>query len=320
MKKEYLFLVLLIVALSAYLVFKKDNQQNYTLPEPVKIEKGEIDRLIITRKKMPIELTKEKDTWGITNKKYPADMAVVNKLLDVTRNLKVSGLISESRDISRYELDDDHFIEVKAFKGEEVLRLFKIGKTAPSGNHTFIMLAGDTRIYQADNNFKNEFETSVDLLRDKQVMTFKEDTIKKLTIEKDGVTKVLTAVPSKKNTEKEDTEKNPVSWQFKDGVSPDKEALKNILSSLSFLTCEHFSDSLSKADLEKKSPLLKISLENNPPIVLNLFEQNNGDTLVGTSSMSPYPFVLESYKEKDILSYADKLAGLEKEKEKTNTE
>lgn len=318
MKKEYLILVLLIFALSAYLVFKKDDQQNYTLPEPVKIERGEIDRLIITHKKTPIELTKEKDTWGVSDKKsdkkYAADMAAVNKLLDVTRNLKVSGLISESRDISRYELDDDHFIEVTAFKGEALLLSFKIGKTAPSGNHTFIMLAGDTRIYQADQNFNNDFNTSVETLRDKQVLTLKEDAIKQITIEKGGVSKILTALPSK-----DDTKKVPVSWKFEDG-SPDKEALTNLVSSLSALTCERFSDSLSKEDLKKESPLLKIILENKPPIVFNLFERNNGDTLVGTSSMSPYPFVLESYKGKDILSYADKLAGLDEEEKQTNNE
>lgn len=315
MKKEYLILVLLIFALSAYLVFKKDNQQNYTLPKIVKIEKGEIDRLIITRKNIPIELTKKKDTWGITDKNYAADMAAVNKLLDVTRNLKASGLISEKLDISRYELDDDHSVEVKAFKGKNLLLLFKIGKTAPSGNHTFIMLEGDTRIYQADQNFKNDFNTSVETLRDKQVLTFKNDAIKQITIKKDGVSKILTAVPPK-----EDTKKDPVSWKLEDGSSPDKEALTNLLSSLSFLTCERFSDSLSKDDLEKKAPLLNIILENKPPIVLNLFEQKNGDTLVGTSSMSPYPFVLESYKEKDILSYADKLAGLVKEEKETDKE
>ncbi len=315
MKKEYLILVVLIFALSAYLVFKKDNQQNYTLPEPVKIEKGEIDRLIITRKKTPIELTKEADTWEVSDKKldkkYAADMTAVNKLLDVTRNLNVSGLISESRDISRYELDDAHFIEVKAFKGENLLLSFKIGKAAPSGNHTFIMLTGDTRIYQADQNFKNDFNTSVETLRDKQVLTFKENAIKQITLKKDGISKNLTAVPPK-----DETEKNPVSWQFEDGSSPDKEALSNLLSSLSFLTCERFFDSLSRENLEKNPPLLKIILENKPPIVLNLFDRNNGDTLVGTSSMSPYPFVLESYKGKDILSYADKLVKKEKETDK----
>ena len=97
---------------------------------------------------------------------------------------------------------------------------------------------------------------------------------------------------------------------------PDKEALTNLLSSLSSLTCEHFSYNLSKEDLEKKSPLLKIILETKPPIVLNLFDRNGEEALDGTSSMSPYPFVLESYKAKDILSYGDTLAGLDDKNEK----
>jgi Domain of unknown function (DUF4340) len=315
MKKEVLILVLLIAALSAYLVFKKDGQQNYTLPEPVKIEKNKIDRLIITQKNIPIELIRTKDTWAITDNHYPADMAAVNDLLSVTETLKVSGLISESSDTRRYELDDDHSIQVKAFKGKEVLRSFKIGKTAPSGNHTFIMLQGDTRIYQADKPFKNKFETSVEELRDKRVLTFTEDDIQQITIEKGGITTILTAVPPKT-----DTEKDTVSWTLEDGSSPDQSALTNLLSSLSALTCEHFSNSPSKADLEKKSPLLKITIENSAPIVLTLFDQNDKETLNGISSMSPYPFVLESYKGKDILSYADKLAGLDAEAIKTDKE
>ncbi|MCP3941280.1 MAG: DUF4340 domain-containing protein [Desulfobacteraceae bacterium] len=315
MKKEYLILVVLILALSAYLVFKKDNQQNYTLPEPVKIAKGEIDKIVITRNNQPIELKKENDTWVLTDKKFTANMTAVNNMLNVIRNLKISALISDGQDALRYELDKTHAIEVKAFESKNLLSSFKIGKTAPSGNHTFIMLAGNPRIYQANNNFKEKFSTSVDTLRNKQVLTFKEDSIKQITLEKDGVSKTLNIIPAK-----DDKEKIPVSWKFKDGTSPDKEALTNLLSSLSFLTCERFSDSLSMKDLEKKAPLCKIILENGTPIVLNLFSQENEDSVIGTSSMSPYPFVMDSYKGKDILSYVDKLTAIVKEKKKIDKE
>ncbi len=310
MKKEYLILAVVILALSAYLVFKKDNQQNYTLPAPMKIEKGKINKIVITRKNLAMELARKGETWVVSDKKFTADMTLVNNMLDVARNLRISALISESKDSIRYELDDDHAIGVKAFKGKDLLLSFKIGKTAPSFNHTFIMLAGDTRIFQADKNFKKDFDTSVETLRDKKVMTFKEASIKKITLEKNGVAKILKSVKAE-NDKKED----PVQWKFEDGTSPDKEALTNLLSSLSFLVCERFSDSLSKESLEKESPLIKITLENETPIILNIF-RNNGDSMVGTSSMSPYPFVLESYKSKDIFSYVDKLAGLVKETKK----
>jgi hypothetical protein len=312
MKKEYLILTVLIVALSAYLVFKKDNRQNYTLPAPVKISKGEIDKIVITRKDLSLEIaldrSKDTESWVVTDKKFAADMTAVSNMLDVARNLKISALISESRDTLRYELDDDHAIQVNAFKGKKLLLSFMVGKTAPSANHTFIMLAGDPNIYQADKSFKNNFDTTVDNLRDKKVLTFKEASIKQITLKKDGVTKILTAIPSK-----DEKEESAVSWKFKDGTSPDKKTLTNLLSSLSVLTCERFSDTLSKENLEKKVPFCKIILENEAPFVLNFFDEKNGDSLAATSSMSPYPFVLESYKRQDILSYVDKLAGLVKE-------
>ncbi len=313
MKKEYLILVLLICALSVYLVVKKDNRQNYTLPNPIKIEKGEIDKIVITQNNLPMEIAKEGERWVVSDKKYPADMTAVNRMLDTARNLKVSGLISESQEVIRYELDDDHAIEVKTFRGNELLISFKIGKTAPSANHTFIMLAGDTRIFQADKSFKAYFNVSVDALRNKQVLTFKQDAIKRVTIKKDGVSKTMTPVPPK-----DGTETSAVSWKFEDGTSPDKAALNNLLSSLSFLKCEQFPEDLSTKDLEKESPICKIILENETQIVLNLFDRNNDDSMVGTSSMNPYAFVLESHKSKDILSYADKLAKPIKEEKETN--
>lgn len=313
MKKEYIILVVMILALSGYLVLKKENQQNYTLPEPMKIEQGKINKILITRENIPVELVREKELWVVSDKKFAADMNKVNELLDVIRNLKVSALISESGDTRRYELDDPQAIDVKVLKDKELLLSFKIGKTAPSGNHTFVMLAGDTKIYQADKNFQTEFNTSVDTLRDKQVLTFKESAIEQITLVKGGVTKNLTAVPA---TDNEKT----VSWKFEDGTTPANEALTNLLSSLSFLKCERFSDNLSKDELEKQSPLCTITIKDTLPIVLNIFETKEGESMVASSSMSPYPFVLESYKGKDILAYVDKLAGLEIEEKETDKE
>lgn len=315
MKKEYILLAVLILALSAYLVFKKDNQRNYTLPQPAAIEKGKIGRMVITPKKDSdgriIELKKDKDVWEVTDKKFAADMTAVNHLLDAARNLRLSALISESADLVRYDLDETRAIGVRVSSGKETLLEFKIGKTAPSGNHTFVMLEGDTRIYQADGSFRNAFDTTVDALRDKRVLTFKEEAIKRITLEKGGVSKVLDAVQLP-----EGKEKPSVSWRVEDTPLPDSEALTNLLSSLSFLACERFPDTISKQELEKESPTCKITLETETQMVLNLFDRDNGETLFGTSSTSPYAFILESYKGKDILSYVDKIAGLDAETKK----
>ncbi|OQY51003.1 MAG: hypothetical protein B6230_05555 [Desulfobacteraceae bacterium 4572_89] len=311
MKKEYAILAVIILALSAYLAFKKDNQSNYTLPESIIIDSGEIDRIMISKGDKTIELFQKDDTWVLTDKEFSADMPSVNNILDVIRNLKITDLISENKDFIRYELDAKNSIGVKAFKGSGSLMEFKIGKTAPSLNHTFVMLANDKNIYQADKSFRDFFDKSIDNLRDKKVLSFKEDSIKKLILEKDGIVKTL-----KTSESKDDKGKPFVSWKFEDGSSPDKETMDNLLSSLSFLKCKEFSDSLSKADLEKETSLCKITLENDTLIVLNLFDGENEDKIMAASSMSLYSFFLESFTAKDILSYVDKLAGLKKEEKK----
>jgi len=310
MKKEYVILAVLILALSAYLAFKKDNQSNYALPESIIIDSGKIDRIMISKGDKTIELSQKDDTWVLTDKEFSADMPSVNNLLDVIRDLKITDLISENKDFIRYELDDGNSIEVKAFKGSGALIEFKIGKIAPSFNHTFVMLANDTHIYQANKSFREFFDKSIDDLRDKKVLSFKEDSIKKLILEKDGTSKTL-----KTSESKDDKGKPLVSWKFEDGSSPDKETMNNLLSSLSFLKCEGFSDSFPKTDLEKEVPSCKITLENDTLIVLHFFDGKNEDKIMATSSMSPYSFFLESFKAKDILSYVDKLAGLERKEE-----
>lgn len=315
MKKEYLILILVILVLSAYLVFKNENQPNYNLPDLPVLESEKIDKLLIIKNGLTIELAKGKETWGVTDQRFPADMPAVNNMLDVIQNLKISALISEKKDVVRYELDQDHGIEVKAFHGDTPLREFKIGKTAPSFNHTFVMVADDTRIYQADKNFTQFFNKTVDDLRDKQVLKFAQASIKKIILEKEGISKTLTAsVSDPAQKKEEDTGK--ISWKYDDNTSPDKEAVTNLLSSLSFLACQEFSLSVSKQDLEKKEPLAKITLENEIPLVLTLFEKDQEDSMLATSSMNSHAFVLENFKAEDILSYVDKLAGIKK-KEKS---
>lgn len=304
MKKEYLILIVLILGLSTYLVMKKDNQVNYTLPSPIVIDQGKIDRLEVTHKGTTLELYQEKGKWLLGDDKFPADLSAVNNMLDIVRNLRISTLISQSQDLIRYRLDNENAITVKAFAGKDELIALKVGKTAPSANHTFVMLANDTNVYQADKNFRNFFDTSMDTLRDKQVLTLEEKSLNKIILEKDGMTQTL----SRKKEEKE----QPSGWTDGTGSAPDKEAVTNLISSLSQLEAQRFTPDLSKEELEKGNPVCKIILENNSQIVLNLFDLKNGEQhLAGTSSQSPYAFILESYKGEDILEYVDKLAGIE---------
>ena len=83
MKKEYLILGAVILALSAYLLFQTQDRTHYTLPVPEKIEKKEVDRIRLQKGDRTIELFKEGDQWTVTPQKYSVDKNAVQEILDV---------------------------------------------------------------------------------------------------------------------------------------------------------------------------------------------------------------------------------------------
>jgi len=310
MKKEYLVLIALILIFSAYLFFHKENKDHNTLPQIKKIDTSKITGLIIDKEQGPIVFTKKEGKWTLTDKKYPADSHAIENMLDTFKDLKLSALISQKGDLIRYELDAKKQIRVKILEGKKTVFEFSIGKTAPSFNHTFVMLANDTNIYYANGSFRSNFEMAKDDFRDKKVLEFKKESIKKMTIEKDGISKILTAKEDKKAEEEAE-----ITWIFEDGTTADKEEISNLLSTVSFLECEKYLEASAKSDLKKKASLCEIILENEDKIALTLFEGNKEETVFGSSSMSEYAFALSRFNGKEIVSNIEKLLGIKKEKE-----
>jgi hypothetical protein len=206
MKKEYIILVGLIIGLGAYLGLKKENRVHYDLPALSAVDQDKIDRIEITQKDQSLVLSKTDKTWTLGDEKFPADPSAVDKILDTVKELKLSALVSEAGDRIRYELDPANAIGVKAFEGQNEKRSFSIGKTAPSFNHTFVMLDNDKRIFQADKSFRDDFDKSIDDLRNKLVLEFNTKEIKKITLEKEGST--ITLVQAKTEPGKGEEEKS----------------------------------------------------------------------------------------------------------------
>jgi len=308
MKKEYLILIALILIFSAYLLLHKENKDHYTLPEIEKIDTSKITGINIDKKQGPIKFTKKDDHWMLTDKKYLADSSAVENMLDTFKGLKLSALVSQKGNLRRYELDVEKQIRVKLLEGEKTIFELGIGKTAPTFNHTFVMLSDDTNVYHANGSFRSNFEKTEDDFRDKKVLEFKEDGIKEFSIEKEGLSKKLTA-----KEEKKDKEEISLTWSFADGTLADKNEVSNLLSSVSFLECEKYLESPTKNDLEKKPALCKIRLENEGQIALTLFKGDNEETIFGISSMNEYAFVLNQYNGKEIVSNIEKLLGIIKE-------
>lgn len=317
MKKEYLLLIAVIIGLCAYLALKQDDRINYDLPTLASVDTAALDQILITKGQAPLTLTKGEEGWTIADQAYPVEDAAVDNLLDTLKDLRLSALVSESGDLVRYELDPDNALHVKAMEKGKVVREVFIGKTAPSFNHTFVMLKDDNRVFQADGSFRNDFGKSVDEFRDKVVLKFKSGDIKKMTLEKEGITQTLTlTAPEEDKSQTDETaeqEKPAARWMLPGGETADQTAVQDLLASLSRLECTGFKTDEQTQALNAAAPSFKISLENGTTFRVNLFPSKEGEDVAGTSSATPYAFDLASYKASDILSYVDKLLGIKTE-------
>jgi len=325
LKKEYIILIILIIGLGAYIGLKKDNQVHYELPTIPQVDATRIDHLEISKADRVVTLNKSETGWTVTDKKFPANTDDVNQMLNTLKEIKLSALVSEAKDLIRYELDDPHAIKVKALAGNEVLRTLVIGKTAPSNNHTFVYLDDkDRTVYQANGNFNGKFDKPAADFRDKKVLAFDPDSMKKITLVKQGktVTLVKAPAPETPDQEKDDAQKDLTAekttpekavWKNEDGSDVDEKTISDLLSSLSKLECQAFLDDDEAAQLKEKAPSCKISLENDKTFVLNLFDKNDDQDVEGSCTYTPYAFTLTSYKAEDIVSYTDKLMGIEQQ-------
>ena len=72
-KKEFIILPLVIIALSAYLVMRSSDRTQYRLPDVPQVAAQEISRLQITKGQATIVINKKDDKWYIAPEEFPAD-------------------------------------------------------------------------------------------------------------------------------------------------------------------------------------------------------------------------------------------------------
>ena len=97
LKKEYFILTAILVALILYLTLHRSNRTHYQLPELAAVPDKQISKIEITKPGRSIVLNKKDDAWSIEPKGYPADLTKVNGMLSVIGKLKLTALVSESK-------------------------------------------------------------------------------------------------------------------------------------------------------------------------------------------------------------------------------
>jgi len=315
-KKEYAILIVIIVALGLYLVFRNPDRTQYELPQLSHVETAEITKIEVFKGDRSIALKKEGDDWHIQPEGYPADGDKVNKMLEAVDQLAVTALVSESKSYGLYDLDGDKKITVKAWSGDKLQREFDLGKAASSFRHTFVRLAGDDRVYHGLGNFRGKFDQTIDNLRNKTVLSFDQDEIEgiRLTQEKEDVTFVRTQLPVEVSTDQDEAAAESVQqpavemiWQTADGKTGDEAKLKGLFSTLSRLRCETYIDDKTKEDF--KEPIYAIELQGAQAYTLSIFAKMDEEakSYPSVSSINDYPFLLSERQAENLMKKYDEL-------------
>ncbi|SPD73865.1 conserved hypothetical protein [uncultured Desulfobacterium sp.] len=301
-KKEYLILVIVIVALCCYLFFRKTNQSHYQLPEVAKVDKKEVTKIEIIKASSTLAVSRKDNKWFIEPRPYPADVELVNKMLNTIGDLTLTDLVSEAKNYQPFDLVDDKKITVKAYK-DNVLKLeFEMGRAAPSWNHTFVRLPGNPNVYYAKGNFRNDFDMTVEKLWDKAVLSFGQDEIAEVEIIKGNqslgvLKKKASAQAQPQETDKEKAapeaarEKAETLWETGEGKKGNTATLNDIISLLSNLKCEKY---IEQGKDKFTNPIYTIKLRGSKEYTISLFDKIEKDAkdYPAISSESDYAFMI----------------------------
>jgi len=320
-KKEYIILAVIIVALLLYLSQRSTDRTLYQLPEMPEISNSDLSKIELTKNTTIVVLSKEDGKWTIGLKKYPADELKIKNMLDVIGKLSLTALVSQSKSYNRYHLDEGNKIKVKAFDKDKLRREFDIGKAAASFRHTFVKISGDERVFHASGSFRDKFDKTVEDLRDKTVLSFKINEIREIHISK-GKHKMafnLTQPPKevkqteKSNTSSPKTEPIKMLWQTTAGKNASSTKINRLLTTLSDLSCDEYISGQDKD--EWKDPIFTLLLKGSKEYKLSIFEKLNKDKkdYPAISSENSYVFNLSGSEAENIMEDPEEL--LEKKKE-----
>ncbi|MBW2442134.1 MAG: DUF4340 domain-containing protein [Deltaproteobacteria bacterium] len=299
-KKEYIILALVIVALSVYLVMRTSDRTQYELPDIPRLEAKEISKLEITRDKVVMAIHKKDEKWYIGPNEYPADASKIKNMLNAIENLTLTALVSESKNYNLYDLDAEKKINVKAWQADKLERDVDLGKTASSFRHTFVKLAGDERVYHARGNFRNNFDYTEDVLRDKLVLALNTADIQQIQITRDQQSLTLNKrqapveVKAEADAKQGETtqEADQPLWQSADGRPVGEAVVEQILNTAARLQCEKFINDRRKDEFT--SPLYTLQMKGAQEYSLSIFAKTDEkDTnYPSVSSGSNYAFLL----------------------------
>jgi hypothetical protein len=317
-KKEYIVLAVLILGLSLYIMLRNPDKTHFQLPNLPKIDRADISRVEIAKKDGVIIMNKKDETWYIAPEEFPVSDYQIKSILDTIQDFKVMALVSRSKNYSRYDLDDDKKITVKAWTGTSPILEFEVGKTTEEYRQTFVKLGDDSRVYHVKGNLKNKFDQTVGSLRDKTVLAFDTAEIQEITLavgDKELVLNRKQVPPVQAGSDQSaegQTEEQPKPrplWKSVDGKEADEAKLNGMLKTLSNLRCQEYIEDKREDDFS--DPIYTVQLKGVNEYTLSIFAKadEKAQKYPSISSQNNYPFMLFEWQTKRIMLDPNELLG-----------
>jgi hypothetical protein len=323
-RKEAVILGIVIVVLSLYLIFNKSDRSLYELPELKPIQGSDISKMTLVSSEGSILFIRKTGKWVINEKAYPGDETSIKRVTDIVANLTLTTLISESKNYERYDLDPNHGITIKAWAGDKLVREFDVGKAASGLRHTFVKLAGDHRVYHAEENFRSRVQGQADKFRDKTVMSFGPDLIEQVQVStadgqgifiKEKSTDRAPEASGKTSADGDTPEMESANFVWKNaaGEVVKENKLTKMLDDFSSLKCSTFIYDRQKDDF--KDPIVSITFKGKEEYTLKIYARLEKDDskYPALSSQNDYLFFIPKWQADQVIKALVDIVPLEKE-------
>lgn len=307
-KKEYIGLAVVIVVLVLYLVLRDTDRTHYELPALEKVEADRIDRLEIARPEGALTLARRGDGWVMEPQGYPVATAKIDEMLKAVAELTPTSLVSESENYQQYDLAADVKIHVEASGGGETLRRFDVGKAASTYRHTFVLLDGDPRVYQARENIRRVFETKLDQLRDRNVFAVDRAALMGIAVSDSSGSLSLTKITKTlEPTEEGAPPATVTAWITPDSLEADGTVVDQLLGRVASLQADGFPEETMKGDLG--APGYTFVATGAASDTLRIYQEHGDKKYLAASSRYPFPYLLAEWKVKQIRKTPAELMG-----------
>ncbi len=241
--RNTLLLLLVLLALGGYLYWVElpSEKRAEEAKKLVSLQKDDVVGMTLTYPEQAITLEKKDGQWRMTKPvEAEADSAVVNNMVVAIAEADTSRSLDDVGDkLASYGLAPPEATVALTLKDGKPFPAIKVGKTTQVGSAAYLQKGDDPKVYIGTMAFQSGMKKQVKDLRNKSLLTFEDQDVQKLELEKDG--KSITA-------ERVDAE----SWNITapGAYRADSAEIRALLASARGLRADEFVSDDAAADLK----------------------------------------------------------------------